>query len=153
MSDQQFRILQLTSGNVEAFRQMLDLFGNEFEDTETYSDNQPTDSYIESLLSSDSFYAMVAAKDDKIIGGIAGYELQKFEQERSEFYIYDLAVAQVHRRSGIGTALVSAFGKVAKEHGAWTMYVQADPIDLPAVALYEKLGVREAVLHFDIIPR
>jgi aminoglycoside 3-N-acetyltransferase I len=30
------------------------------------------------------------------------------------------------------------------------MYVQADIVDDPAVALYTKLGVREDVLHFDI---
>jgi aminoglycoside 3-N-acetyltransferase I len=30
------------------------------------------------------------------------------------------------------------------------IYVQADHVDPPAVALYTKLGVREDVLHFDI---
>jgi aminoglycoside 3-N-acetyltransferase I len=30
------------------------------------------------------------------------------------------------------------------------IFVQADPVDAPAVALYTKLGVREDVLHFDI---
>ncbi len=30
------------------------------------------------------------------------------------------------------------------------IFVQADPPDLPAVALYSKLGVKEEVLHFDI---
>jgi aminoglycoside 3-N-acetyltransferase I len=30
--------------------------------------------------------------------------------------------------------------------------VQADHGDDPAIALYEKLGVREDVLHFDIPP-
>ncbi|MEM9006448.1 MAG: AAC(3)-I family aminoglycoside 3-N-acetyltransferase, partial [Cyanobacteria bacterium P01_F01_bin.86] len=29
-------------------------------------------------------------------------------------------------------------------------FVQAEYQDPPAIALYEKLGVREAVLHFDI---
>ena len=33
---------------------------------------------------------------------------------------------------------------------AWVIYVQADYGDDPAIALYEKLGVREEVLHFDI---
>jgi aminoglycoside 3-N-acetyltransferase I len=27
---------------------------------------------------------------------------------------------------------------------------QADPPDAPAVALYDKLGTREVVLHFDV---
>jgi len=30
------------------------------------------------------------------------------------------------------------------------VFVQADPPDAPAVALYDKLGTREEVLHFDI---
>jgi len=37
---------------------------------------------------------------------LAAYELRKFEQERSEVYIYDLAVASAHRREGIATALI-----------------------------------------------
>jgi aminoglycoside 3-N-acetyltransferase I len=35
---------------------------------------------------------------------------------------------------------------------AWMIFVQADPADEPVVALYDKLGVRESVLHFDISP-
>ncbi len=31
------------------------------------------------------------------------------------------------------------------------VYVQADLGDAPAIALYEKLGVRQDVLHFDIV--
>ncbi len=30
------------------------------------------------------------------------------------------------------------------------VYVQANLADVPAIALYEKFGVREDVLHFDI---
>ncbi|MGI9404951.1 MAG: hypothetical protein ACR2O4_01155 [Hyphomicrobiaceae bacterium] len=37
----------------------------------------------------------------QVIGGLVAYELKKFEQERSEIYIYDLAVAAEHRRKGV----------------------------------------------------
>jgi aminoglycoside 3-N-acetyltransferase I len=37
-----------------------------------------------------------------------------------------------------------------RRRGAWAVFVQADYGDEPAIALYEKLGVREEVLHFDI---
>lgn len=36
--------------------------------------------------------------------------------------------------------------------GAYVIFVQADHGDVPAIALYTKLGVREDVLHFDIHP-
>jgi aminoglycoside 3-N-acetyltransferase I len=76
--------------------------------------------------------------------------LKKFEQQRSEIYIYDLAVAETHRRRGIATALVEKLQTIAATRGAYVIYVQADIIDEPAIALYTKLGVREDVLHFDI---
>jgi aminoglycoside 3-N-acetyltransferase I len=40
-------------------------------------------------------------KSGVVVGGIAAYELKKFEQERSEIYIYDLAVASEHRREAL----------------------------------------------------
>ena len=50
----------------------------------------------------------------------------------------------------VSTALIGALRDIAKARGAWVIYVQADPGDDPAVALYTKLGVREDVMHFDI---
>jgi aminoglycoside 3-N-acetyltransferase I len=84
------------------------------------------------------------------VGALAGYELQKFEKERSEFYIYDLAVAAAARRRGIATALIEALKPIAASRGAQVIFVQADHGDDPAIALYTKLGRREDVLHFDI---
>src|SRR3954467_3517625 len=50
----------------------------------------------------------------------------------------------------IATALIARLGEIAARRGAYVIYVQADYGDDPAIALYEKLGVREAMLHFDI---
>ena len=68
-------------------------------------------------------------------------------------YIYDLAVAESHRRRGIATTLIRALDTIAAEADAWVIYVQADYGDEPAIALYDKLGTRENVMHFDIEPR
>ena len=74
----------------------------------------------------------------------------KFEQKRSEVYIYDLAVLESHRRQGVATALIEYLKPLARNRGAWVIFVQADHGDDPAISLYTKLGVREDVLHFDI---
>ena len=76
--------------------------------------------------------------------------MRKFEQERCEIYIYDLAVAEAHRRRGIATALIGALQRIASVRGAHVIFVQADLEDEPAIRLYTKLGAREDVLHFDI---
>jgi aminoglycoside 3-N-acetyltransferase I len=103
---------------------------------------------VRQLLGADTFIALAALAGDEVVGGIAAYELKKFEQERSEIYIYDLAVA--HRRRGIATALIEALRKIAAARGAYVVFVQADLGDDAAIALYTKLGRRESVLHFDI---
>lgn len=129
---------------------MLRVFGEAFEEVEIYGKARPGRAYMDRLLGSDYFIALAALKGDDVVGGIAAYELHKFEQERSEIYIYDLAVAAPHRREGIATALILELKKIAAARGAYVIFVQADPGDAPAIALYTKLGTREDVLHFDI---
>lgn len=131
---------------------LLDLFGAAFEEIDTYSAQRPDAAYLGNLLGSDDFVALVAMQESGIVGGLVAYELRKFEQRRSEFYIYDLAVDFVYRRQGIATALIEALKPIAIARGGSMMYVQADPVDAAAVALYAKLGTREDVLHFDIAP-
>jgi aminoglycoside 3-N-acetyltransferase I len=89
----------------------------------------------------------------RVIGGTAAYVLPKFEQARSELYIYDLAVAEDCRRQGVATAMINALARLAAERGIDVVFVQADQGDEPAIALHSRLGVREDVLHFDIAPR
>ncbi len=125
------------------------LFGEVFGD-EAYQGSPPGDEHLCRLLADDKFIGLVARIDGEMVGALAGYELVKFEAERSEIYIYDLAVREEHRRRGVATALIEALKPIARERGAWVIFVQADPPDAPAVALYEKLGTREEVFHFDI---
>ena len=143
-------IHKLGAGDVGAFRALLTMFGEAFGEANTYSGAQPGESYLEGLLSSDHFIALAALQGEKTVGGLAAYELKKFERERSEIYIYDLAVAAAHRRRGIASELITRLKAVARERGAYLIFVQADLTDLPAIALYSKLGASESVLHFDI---
>tara|TARA_R100001143_G_C3294085_1_gene102575 strand:- start:143 stop:574 length:432 start_codon:yes stop_codon:yes gene_type:complete len=127
-------------------------FGEVFKDMHPYTEKRPSADYLKGLLSGDSFRALVALEGMDVVGGLAAYELKKFEQERREIYIYDLAVSSEHRRKGIATALIERLKVIAADRGAYVIFVQADTDveDEPAIALYTKLGLREEVLHFDI---
>lgn len=144
-------IRELTSDDVGLMNALLMMFSKAFDDV-LYAENRPSEAYLRRLLGGESFIALAALQDDEIIGGIAAYELKKFEQERSEIYIYDLAVASTHRRQGVATALIQALKQIAVRRCAQEIFVQAhtDEEDQPAIALYTKLGHREDVLHFDI---
>ena len=145
-------IRSLGPDDVGRMRGMLAMFGEAFFDRETYTAAQPTDDYLRRLLASDTFITVAALHGDDVVGGLAAYVLPKFEQARSEVYIYDLAVTEAFRRQGIATAMIETLKGIAAARGAYVIFVQADYGDDPAIALYEKLGTREEVLHFDIEP-
>jgi aminoglycoside 3-N-acetyltransferase I len=145
-----FIVHHLAAKNVRLLRGMLAMFDDAFDDQRTYTGKPPGEDYLRGLLESGQFIALAALQGETVIGGLAAYVLAKFEQERSEIYIYDLAVAQPHRRRGVATALIEQLKSIAKARGAYVIFVQADPVDAPAIALYTKLGIREDVLHFDI---
>ncbi len=149
-SSEPINIHQLSVKDLALMEELLTVFGEAFDEVDTYSSSRPSDVYLKRLLSSDYFIALAAMKNGAVVGGLTAYELQKFEQERSEIYIYDLAVAAAHRREGIATALIQELKKIAIARAAYVIFVQADLGDDPAIALYTKLGVREDVLHFDI---
>ena len=135
-----------------SLRMLLAVFAKAFDDAESYVSAPPSDDYLNTLIGRDDFIPLVAVSDGAVVGGLAAYVLRKFEQERSEIYIYDLAVDENYRRRGIATGLINKLREIARNKGAWVIYVQADPPDEPAVKLYESLGTREDVLHFDIMP-
>jgi aminoglycoside 3-N-acetyltransferase I len=151
MAADSFTIRMLSSDDVVLMEGMSAMFGQAFNEPETYvGAARPRDAYLRRLLGGESFIAVAALQGSEVIGGLAAYELRKFEQERSEIYIYDLAVSAAHRRRGIATALIQQLKVIAAARGAYVIYVQADLEDSPAIALYTKLGTREDVLHFDI---
>ncbi len=146
------RIRRISTGDTALCGQLNTLFATAFEDSEHYLSARPEASYFAEILEKPHIIALVATVRGAAIGGLVAYELDKLEQQRSEIYIYDLAVDARFRRQGIATQLIDLIRKIARERHAYVVYVQADHEDGPAVALYTKLGKREDVMHFDIEP-
>jgi aminoglycoside 3-N-acetyltransferase I len=147
----EYEFKPLTSSETGVLKDLLRVFGEAFDDVDTYQGAVPGDDYLRSLLARPHFIAIVALSGGAVIGGLAAYELEKFERERREIYIYDLAVAEQHRRRGVARGLIGALKAIARARGAYVIYVQADQGDVPAIRLYESLGTKEDVHHFDFI--
>jgi aminoglycoside 3-N-acetyltransferase I len=141
---------QLTRADVPLLKGLLGVFGEAFDEVDTYQRSVPSDDYLTQLLSKQNFIAVVAMKSEEVVGGLAAYELDKFEQDRREIYIYDLAVAQTHRRRGVATEMIRELKRIASKRKAYVIFVQADVWDGPAIALYESLGTKKTAHHFDI---
>ena len=146
-----YSLEQLTNSDIKLFNQLLDCFEQVFNEPHNYGSHvRPDKDYIQSLLADKTFIALVALDNDKVIGGLTAYEYKKYEQPRSEIYIYDLAVYEDYRKQGVATALINQLKPIAKERGAWVIIVQADQGDTAPINLYTKLGKREDIHHFDI---
>lgn len=144
------RIDRLDAGDLRRMRGLNALFADAFEEPDAYLGAPPDDAYLTAFLAKPHVIALAACDGEAVIGGLVAYVLDKFEQARAEVYIYDLAVAEAYRRQGVATALINALKPIAREAGASVIFVQADYEDPPAIALYDSLGHREEVLHFDI---
>jgi aminoglycoside 3-N-acetyltransferase I len=141
---------RITPDDPSLLRRLIDVFAEVFDERETYLGSIPRDAYLRRLLERDTFIALAAMAGNEVVGGLAAYELEKFERERSEIYIYDLGVREGHRRRGVARNLIEELRAVARARGAWVIFVQADRGDTPAIRLYESVGTCESVYHFDI---
>ncbi|HEY0598273.1 AAC(3)-I family aminoglycoside N-acetyltransferase [Sphingopyxis sp.] len=146
-------VRRLGPADIAAMRALNAIYGDAFEDRETYRADHPDDDWLTRQLGMQAIILLIAEQGEAIVGGLTAYNLPKLEAARSEIYLYDLAVDARHRRHGIATALIGELQHIAAETGAWAVFVQADHGDDSAVALYTKLGVREDVMHFDLPPR
>lgn len=141
---------RLGESDTGLMRAMLRVFAEAFDDWDAYQSTVPGREYLARLLARQDFIALAAMADNEVVGGLVAYVLEKFEQERKEIYIYDLAVAEGCRRRGIARRLLDTLRAMAGECGACGIYVQADKSDEAAILLYEGVGVKREVFHFDI---
>ncbi len=145
-----YSIRQLKNKDTRYLKDLLKVFGTAFNEIDTYQNHIPQDKYLLSLLSKSHFIALVAMVGKQVVGGLAAYELEKFEQERSEIYIYDLAVDKQHRGQGIATQLINQLKVIGSKRGAYVIFVQADKGDDAAIQLSNSLAIQEEVFHFHI---
>ena len=103
----------LTTTDVPLLKNLLQVFGQAFNELPTYQNAVPSDTYLQSLLAKPHFIALVAMQANEVVGGLAAYVLEKFEQDRREIYIYDLAISETHRRKGVATSLIKTLQQIA----------------------------------------
>ncbi len=132
-----FQLIQLTKKDAALFNELISLFKKVFEDPDKQN---PSQFYLEDLLSKTDFFAIVVIHNDKVVGGITGFELQKYYKAESEFFIYDLAVDPSHQRHGIATRLLEKIKEICYQRQINSIFVDAHTEDQEAIRFYESLG-------------
>jgi aminoglycoside 3-N-acetyltransferase I len=105
------------------------------------STGEPLDErYVQTLLESRQFWAVVAIDGADIVGGMTAHALPMTRDQSTELFIYDLAVRGDRQRRGIGRALVSELCALAAAVGIKVSFVAADDEDGHALEFYRALG-------------
>ena len=143
-------IQRVNDKDVGFMYELLSVFHEAFAEEETCRTTPPREGYLQKLLANNFFVAFVALDEGRVVGGLTAYLLPQCKEEQTELYLYDLAVASTHRRRGIATSLIRELMVFSRQMKASMAFVQADRQDAPAIALYEKLGTKKDVFHFDI---
>ena len=89
---------------------------------------------IASELTNPLSYWLVAVEGDTVAGYIGSQSVM------GESDMMNVAVAPEYRRRGMGEALVLALAQGLKEQGNESLALEVRASNVPAIALYEKLG-------------
>jgi len=141
----------LGPGDRAALRALLALFADAFEETDAISP-APADAWLDARLADDRGIALAAYRGAALVGGLTGHLLPQWQREGAELYLYDLAVAAPHRRTGVARELIAALFPIARARGAELIFVQADADDPAAQALYAGFGAGAGAVHYVLTP-
>ncbi len=89
---------------------------------------------IRSELTNDSAY-FFAAMQDGVVLGYGGMHITL-----DESYIANIAVRDIARKKGVGSAVLSALIDTAKKKGCSFLSLEVRKSNTPAIGLYEKFG-------------
>lgn len=102
-------------------------------------DEAPRDDATARFLASDDHHLLLAIDDGAPIGFVTGVELTH-PDKGVEMFLYEVGVADHARGRGIGTALIEALAKLARERGCRGMWVLTDEDNPAAIGAYRKAG-------------
>jgi len=141
----ELQIKRLGTGDTVLAQQLFRLMNAVFNEA---GPQMPSELYLETLLTNPVFYCYIAIYQGKVTGGLTAYELPMYNAERSEIFIYDIAIKPEYQRRGFGSVLVQSLIAHGEATGK-TIFVNADKADQHALDFYRSLnGEAAKVVQF-----
>jgi GNAT superfamily N-acetyltransferase len=94
----------------------------------------------EALLADPRTLMLVAFEGERPVGLVLAHELPRRHGPPAKLFVYEVDVAESHRRRGIASALLARLAELARERGIPAGFVLTDPGNGPANALYRSAG-------------
>lgn len=94
----------------------------------------------EGLLADRRSLFLVAFDGELPVGFVLAHELPRRHGDASQLFVYEVDVAETHRRRGIASALLEQLAELARGRGIRSGFVLTEPDNGPANALYRMAG-------------
>jgi aminoglycoside 3-N-acetyltransferase I len=146
LNPEKLDVRKLTEEDLSAFHSLVNIFNRVFEEAEP---GVSSDTNLLQLLSNHDFVAIAALDENEVVGGLTAYELPMYSSERSELFLYDLAVKPEYQRMGIGKSLIRTLKDYCTSQGIDVFFVLAHEEDGQAIEFYRSTGGKsEKVINF-----
>jgi ribosomal protein S18 acetylase RimI-like enzyme len=94
----------------------------------------------EALLADPRTLMLVAFDGERPVGFVLAHDLPRRHGDPSKLFLYEVDIAESHRRRGIAKALLARLAELARERGVRVGFVLTDEDNAPANALYRSAG-------------
>jgi ribosomal protein S18 acetylase RimI-like enzyme len=94
----------------------------------------------EGLLADPRTLMLVAFDGGRPVGFVLAHELPRRHGDRSKLFVYEVDVAETHRRRGIASALLEQLAGLARRRGIRVGFVLTEEDNAAANALYGSAG-------------
>jgi Acetyltransferases len=139
-------IKRLNQSDLQFFKSLIDLFNIVFEEDRS---NIGNDGNLAGLLGNPQFLVMAALAEKEVVGGLTAYELPMYYADRSEVFVYDMAIKPEYQRMGIGKELIRSLKAECSRKGVREFFVLAHEEDEHAIEFYHSTGGKsERVVNF-----
>ena len=139
-------IKRLNQSDLQFFKSLIDLFNIVFEEDRS---NIGNDGNLAGLLGNTQFLVMAALAEQEVVGGLTAYELPMYYADRSEVFVYDMAIKPEYQRMGIGKELIRSLKAECSRKGVREFFVLAHEEDEHAIEFYRSTGGKsERVVNF-----
>lgn len=108
----------------------------------------PREKYLSKILHKKSFHTYVALVNDKVVGGLTAYEMDMFDTEETEMFLFEIGVNKAVRQQGIATTLIEALKQTCLKKNITTIFVATSIDNEIAKKLYANTGGALEVISF-----